>query len=414
MPSRTKAARSHLSDYYARLKLNPVRHDISSPERMRAHESKRRNLLENRLKLPFLLWDGAKVLEFGPASGENAVVLARHGARLTFVEPLDYLIAELRENFSRYGVADRIEAVHADVVETFRSSRKYDVVFAEGFIQCLDEPYAAISKLSGFLADGGFLIVSAPNTCGTFIEFLKKVYLELIFNSLGIVDSEHRLKAARRLFAAQFARINHSRSFDSWAKDNLLSPLYRLKNFLELPEMLAALPADVHLYSSWPNYLYCDDMTWHKTVKGAAAARQDCLDGYNARVPHFLHGLPLPQGELELFNPREGEELAGAIRGCMAKLDRAIEEKAADAALVVGALKALRCRIKLSAKAVSGLQTVEAWLALFESAATADSQAKYERAWNASAVLESWGIPGHYCVFQRTDLHGAPLRHAAP
>ncbi|PIR18612.1 MAG: hypothetical protein COV48_06565 [Elusimicrobia bacterium CG11_big_fil_rev_8_21_14_0_20_64_6] len=154
-------------------------------------------------------------------------------------------------------------------------------------------------------------------------------------------------------------------------------------------------------------------MTWHKTVKGATAARQDCLDGYNARVPHFLHGLPLPQGELELFNPREGEDLTWAIRGCMAKLDRAIEEKNADAALVVSALKALRDRLKPSAKAARGLQVVEAWLALFESAKTADSQAGYERAWNASALLDSWGIPGHYCVFQRTDLHGARLRRAA-
>lgn len=67
MNAAKKTPSSNLSDYYSRIRLNPADRDISQDGRMRAHEKKRKNLLEHHLKLHFLLRRGARVLEYAAA-----------------------------------------------------------------------------------------------------------------------------------------------------------------------------------------------------------------------------------------------------------------------------------------------------------------------------------------------------------
>lgn len=400
-----KAVHSNLSDYYGRIGLNPVGHDISREERLQRHERKRRNLLERRLKLPFLLWRSARVLEFGPGSGENAIVLARHGARMTFVEPLDYLIAELRAKFTACGVSDRIDSVRRDVLESYRSPSQYDVVFAEGFVQFLDAPVAAVRKLCGFVAPGGFLVISVVHPAGTFLEFVKKVYLEVAASALGRTSDAERFALARRLFEPEFRRINHSRGFESWAKDCVLNPLYRPDSFLDLPELLAALPPDVQLYSSWPNYMNEDDLVWHKNVPDRKAARRDALLGYYARAPHFLHSIPQEAETLPLFDPTDGRAIVTALKSCYTKLDRLISIHSSEPSRALPALDGLRKALRPHRQSALALSIVEDARALFASARAAKDEAAFVRAWTARTLLrKTWGSPGHYFVFQRGGI----------
>ncbi len=396
-------ARSNLSDYYATIKLNPVRHDITDPERMRVHELKRRNLLEYCLKLPVAVWRGSKVLEFGPASGQNAAVLARWGARLTFVEPLPYLLDELKQNFAAWSLEDRIDSINVDVVETFATSKRFDAVFAEGFIQCLDNPPAGIRKLCSFLNEEGFLVISAVELAGTFIEYVKKVYLELAIQRLAITGAPQRLEAARKLFQGPFSNINHSRGFDSWALDVLLNPLYRPAHFMELPPVLEALPDDVQLYSSWPNYVNDDDLVWHKNIKTGTFLRKQTLNGYYARYPHFLHSIP-QKGELPLFAPKDGRAIADAIRKCAREIDKVFDREATPKS-VAASLASLERRYRRFPEGAQGAAVLASAVRLFGSIERAKTIEHYARAWRMCGVLSSaWGSPGQYLVFHRSGL----------
>lgn len=396
---------SNLSDYYGRIGLNPVGHDISREKHLRLHERKRRNLLEHHLKLPFQTWKGARVIEFGPGSGENAVVLARHGARMTFVEPLDYLIAELKGKFTALGVPDAIETVHHEVLEKFETSERYDFVFAEGFVHFLDDPVKGVRRLSSYLAPEGFLVISVVHPVGTFIEFIKKVYLEMMASALGRDSAEARFELARGLFEGPFKAINHSRGFESWAKDCVLNPLYRPRHFLDLPEVLAGLPANFSLYSSWPNYAVGDDLIWHKNIQSAADLRAATIRGYYARAPHFLHSIPQPGGALPLFAPTDGRRVVSALAACYAKLDAAIDRRASGPRSALIALAGLRSTLRPLPQSKQALAVVDAAIALFKAAGHASSEAAFKRVWDGRGLFRKvWGSPGHYFVLHNTGL----------
>jgi 2-polyprenyl-3-methyl-5-hydroxy-6-metoxy-1,4-benzoquinol methylase len=394
--------RSNLSDYYDPIRLNPVGHDISRKESLLLHERKRRSLLEHHLKLPFPMWRGLRVLEFGPASGENAVVLARAGARMTFVEPLDYLIQELKEKFASFQLSDRIEAVHHEVLEKFQTSDRFDVVLAEGFVHFLDDPAGGLRKLSSFVSPGGFLIVSVLNTPGTFIEFIKAAYVDMTASILGRRGDQEKLELVRALFADQFKRINHSRGFEKWIRDTVLNPLYRPRHFVDFPEALAALPEDFILYSSWPNYLHHDDLVWHKNIKDVSTVRQESLDSHSARAAHFIHSVPQRPDSLALFDPADGRRIMKALDTCYEKINRGLVAHAGPAAHLA-ALSGLRRALARHPQARQSLRVVDEAISLFQAARKARDEKAFVKAWaDRKLFREIWGSPGHYMVFEKT------------
>ena len=241
---------------------------------------------------------------------------------------------------------------------------------------------------------------------GNFIEFTKRCWLEQASAVLGLVSDGRRLELARRFFAPEFERINHSRAFESWAKDMVLNPLYRPRSFLGFPEILAAAPKGVSLYSSWPNYLHSDDLLWHKNVRDEAAWRQAALDGYYARAPHFLHSVPRPEGGLPLFEPGQGRRVAAALSACYRRLDRLIRSRRAEPREALAALGALRGSFPRGKQSGPALQVIDDALALFTAARSARGEAALVRAWRGCGPLRRlWGTPGHYVVLHKTGLY---------
>src|SRR5262245_60195062 len=92
-----------LLEYYTANQINPDPITLETSEQWAVHVSKRRTLYERHLGIPVSLLRGQRVLEFGCHSGENALVLAHAGARLTLVEPNTSVHEPLQALFSRYG-----------------------------------------------------------------------------------------------------------------------------------------------------------------------------------------------------------------------------------------------------------------------------------------------------------------------
>jgi predicted O-methyltransferase YrrM len=105
---------SSLQDYYQRNKINPGEIALDTEERWRAHVAKRTNLFENHLHIPLRFLLNKSVLEFGCASGENALVLADAGAHLTLIEPNEAMHPRLLGLFERFNVRHRLHGFHKD------------------------------------------------------------------------------------------------------------------------------------------------------------------------------------------------------------------------------------------------------------------------------------------------------------
>ncbi len=123
-----------LVSYYRESHFNPVPIDLQTSAEWQSHVTKRRNLYEKHLNIPFVLLPRHSVLEFGCNSGENSLVLASFGANLTLVEANEQVLPRLKENFKRHNLESQITSLINEGIEDFVADKLYDIVIAEGFL----------------------------------------------------------------------------------------------------------------------------------------------------------------------------------------------------------------------------------------------------------------------------------------
>src|SRR5438874_1781855 len=107
--------------YYQQSKFNPVPVSLDTPQAWLSHCAKRRSLYERHLSIPLALIRDKTVLEFGCNTGENSLVLASLGAKLTLVEPNEQALEALRWNFKRFGLESQIAQVVPASINEFQS-----------------------------------------------------------------------------------------------------------------------------------------------------------------------------------------------------------------------------------------------------------------------------------------------------
>lgn len=291
-----------LHEYYRHNKFNPTTFDISSDDKLRLHRIKRNNLYVNKLSIPNMIWKNLRVLEVGCSSGENSLLYAQMGAKLTLVEPLEDSVEKLKQLFIHFGIQDSVEQIFVDVVENVYLSGKYNIIVAEGFINSIKRKKEVIRKLFEGLATEGLLIISTADSIGSFIECFKSALAQLYCRKNNIETFDSKVEAVRPFFEEDFKKIPHSRAFELWVKDILINPIYTdypLYDFDEIVEDLKDL--NPFYYSSWPSYRHANDLTWHKkTVENGRALRQ-VVDGYNLRRMSFLLGEEMDEKEAMMF-----------------------------------------------------------------------------------------------------------------
>lgn len=399
--------KSPLTDYYTSSKLSPVEHDVSSTQKYATHEKKRKNLIEFWLKLPLRVFRGARVLEVGPGSGENALVLARQGARLTLVEPVDFLRDKLRAKFASAGLSSNIEALHEQLLENFETDQRFDVVIAEGFLGCLPNRGELLHKLSNCVDSEGFLFIAVPHPVGMFVEQVKAIYLLMLIHATGASSKEQQNQCAERLYLEDFSKIRHSRSFEAWVWDSLLAPraLMGKAGHWSFVDMRAHLGPDYYLYSSWPNYLNHDEFVWHKNLRSIEQIHQSTLDGYYARLPHFIDGLSSTDvGGADLVLPVAGREIERQVLACSDRLEQAAAGSFASLDPLITSLHQLSDELAKHVAANKARTVVDATLALIKSTHHSRDATAFESTYKSSPLRMTWGIPYHYCLFHRSDL----------
>lgn len=103
---------------------------------------------------------GARVLDLGCGTGEDAIRFAQRGMRVTAVDIASEMIAELDLKARAAGVADRIDARVSDIESLESPHESFDAIFSNfGAINCLSNLTSLRVLASTALRPGGHLIL---------------------------------------------------------------------------------------------------------------------------------------------------------------------------------------------------------------------------------------------------------------
>ena len=299
---------STLLDYYKDHNLNPVPIPIDTESEWNEHVKRRRNLYERHLKIPVSFFSKKDVLEFGCNSGENSLYLSYLGAKLTLVEPNEKVHPRLIELFRKHNKIKSISKLIPLGIDEFRSTGKYDVVIAEGFLNALKNRNETLRNISRLVKEGGFGIITEDDRYGCFIECLKQVTLKRICE-LSQVDyhSKESFRIAIQLFGEEYNKLNTTRPIRTWWKDAIVSPFNTgefLWSFLDVITILEEEGCE--FWASSPAWSTVDSFQWYKNHVTTGDRHKALKRNFRDNLPYILTGICM---DLSQFTPVTNEIL---------------------------------------------------------------------------------------------------------
>ena len=248
-------------DYYRERGISPVKQDISNIDR----HFGRRAALYRFLGIPPLYVERARVLEFGPGSGDNALHTASLApARYVLVDGNPRAVEETTAQLEATGLPSTAFEVVERYVEDFACAEHFDLVLAEGMIPFQDDPARIAGHVASFVRPGGILVITTADSASAIGEIGRRILANrLIPPSLPYDERRRRLAP---VFAPHLATLGGmSRSVDDWIDDNIAHPLTgRLFSIGDAIRLLA--PHGFTIYGSSPQFL--TDWRWYKQLYG--------------------------------------------------------------------------------------------------------------------------------------------------
>lgn len=386
-----------LYQYYSTQSVRPTYADFDGDAELSSYEALRKNVFY-RLMLPPAVFAGKRLLEFGPDTGENSLVFARWGARLTLVEPNTEAHPYIRRYFSKFGLDDHLDGVVAAGLLEFAAPNKFDMIDAEGFIYTIQPNSAWIKKTGECLVRDGFLIVSYMELYGGFMELLLKAIYKRVIRDQAYPAG---IETAKLLFLPKWNSVQHTRKIDSWFMDVIENPFVRKKYFIDPVELLKDMhTGGFRLYSSWPNYRDALAMHWIKSpLDHEEEVRASIAFVEQSRLSHLLGR--------KCFMPSISQELSDNLASLVQMTDGLIDVCSQDAATAaekcVGRIDGLLGatddkNLNAAREILSMTQTVFQLMQMDE----VDRLIEFCR--KDKTFISTWGTPAHYAVFQRTAV----------
>ncbi len=392
-----------LHEYYKDRDFKPTFAGFKSDVELDRYEFGRRTLFRDLLGLPPRIFEGGRVCEFGPDTGENALVLARWGAHVTLVEPNPAAWQEIRAYFRRYGLAEQLGDIIGETVESFHSDVRFDLIIAEGFIYTVQPNEMWLSKFRELLTPSGFAVINYLDQAGCLFELV----WSMLYARYQQVSGEQGVDAAWSLFEPKWNSIAHTRPFESWVKDVLENPFVRLKYLINPAELSAkALQLGLAMHSSWPRYNDPFHPFWHKRIPNEATleARRRAFIGrsklsFAFARPLFAVGSEVRTAEINVAVLGLVEAIDGLIDGWDANL----AARAQDAVTVLE--KALTGQDVMAGDTErSAVRAIlEALDRTFDLLEAGDPAAIRQHMRTNESLIETWGSTTHYVVFRRMD-----------
>lgn len=388
-----------LFDFYSRQEILPTFGDFKTQEALDRQARYRRNLYEEKLHLPIALFKGAKVVEFGPDSGENALVCAQWGAQLSLVEPNPKALDPIRAYFTQFGLNEHLDGLYptdmASFAKVHASQGPFDFVIAEGFLHAVRPDRVWIDVIKTLLAPDGFAVVFTHDPAGMFTDQLLKAIQVRVRELTGLGS----VPAAKMVFQAKWDAIPHIRPLEAWVMDQLENPFIRLHSChdpIQLGRTLAE--GGLRTVSSWPPMVDNMDMYWHKTVLGENALLENQERFYRHNRLSYMLGRPLFCGM-----PAPDDLVDGIFEALDALIDRFVPETAMQ--LRTG-LELLEVHLQREAApmrrqdlthALAFLASIQTILALMIGG---DAEQLATFCQGDEAFIKNWGLPVHFRVLR--------------
>jgi hypothetical protein len=395
-------AEDKLFNYYERQDVLPTFGDFKSSAELDAYAGQRRELFADKLVLPPRLFRNADVLEFGPDSGENALVFAGWGANMTLAEPNRHAHPKIQSYFAHFGLTERLRELALADVEGFRSDRRFDIIDAEGFIYTVQPTENWLGIFHGLLNPDGYAVVSYYERYGGFFELA----LKAIHAAGKALTGRPALETARMLFEAKWNSIPHTRSFESWLMDVLENPFVRYRYFLDAAALCtAAHEQGFDIHSAWPAYRDSLDIYWHKKVLPGDEKLRRAVRHLDRSRLSFLGGR-----KLYLVGKADAvEAISASIEALVLDVDALIDDPfGASLPRVVASLDSLRETIRTTDVLADDAADIEAIIAtldsfhrIFGAIGRRDASAVTALTQTDPAFINSWGQPAHFLVVRK-------------
>lgn len=334
-------------DFYRELEISPVRQDVSDPQKHLA----RRAALYRHLGIPPHYVRGARVLEFGPGSGYNALYTASLGpSRYVLVEQNPKGVADMRELFGRFSV--RGTEIVESLAEDFESDERFALVIAEGMLPYAVGPIELVKKIGRFVEPGGILIVTCVDGPGALDTIARRLVGWRVVPPE--MDPRQRVAPLVQVFDAHLRTLpGRSRPTEDWVLDNVVQPF--TGSLFSIPDALEALGSDFEAYGASPHFLA--DWRWYKAIPEDERQNDFVLSAYQRTILNFIdyrNALPPHDEELGnllirrcndiygLMQQRENNGLAAIpqIAAILAEIQNAVAPLAPQTAEALGALRA--------------------------------------------------------------------------
>ncbi len=391
-----------MAAFYREHQFNPVFIDVEKAKVWEAHQVKRGNLYERHLGIPLAFLRGRSVVSFGCNSGENELVFAAAGARVTLVEPNEQVHVRLRALFRQFGLEGQIAAlVHAGV-EDFAADERYDLVLAEGFLFTLPNRNEMVVKLGRLAAPGGFTVISFMDRYGCLIELTRRMVFLRACQLAGITalrEGDECFDVARRLYGDDFARLNASRTFEAWVMDNFVSPFVVAKYMWTYAELMALVEkAGCEVHSTSPRWSLVDHFGWYKNCTTTAERHRRLMADWHRMFPYFLTGSPptcqdpgLAAPEVVEATGRLIQEVGGFTLDSAAAVDRISLPAALHAYLTEGT-------------GPQWQQLATELKGLYEAARSRTLEPLVAAYLGSESLRRLWGTSYHYLCFRRSGF----------
>lgn len=294
-------------DFYEKNAISPNAQDLSDLDR----HFQRREALYRHLGIAPGLVAGARVVEFGPGPGHNALYTASLGpAEYVLVDANSVAVAGARALLDRYDLEPTQWRVVEELIENFSDPNRFDMVLCEGVLSWRADPLPLLQKVSDVVAPGGILVITCIDSVGYFAECLRRL-LATVLADPG-ASTQENAGILTPVFSPHLETLEGmSRSHRDWVIDNLLAP-YHGRPF-SIGDAILALDGNFDAYGSSPRWQ--SDRRWYKDVHGEGQQyNSSALTSYHRNLhnhldPRFPHG------------PREESDNLALLAACDRVLD---------------------------------------------------------------------------------------------
>lgn len=392
-----------LYSYYKERGILPTYARFKTAGDLRRYAAQREEIFRDKLHLPAQMFEGSRLVEFGPDSGENSLVFAGWGAELVLVEPNSGAWQHITGYFDRFGLSQKLLSLKKTDLQKFKTRNKFRFIDAEGFIYTIRPESLWLRLFHNILEKNGFFIIFYCEKAGSFLELVLKL-IHTRAKKLTGLDSR---TIAWKLFREKWGSIPHTRSFDSWVMDVLDNPFVRSKYLFSAASIYTkAVKTGFSFYSSWPSYRDGLAVYWHKKQIAPEEKISGDIDFINRSCMSFAFGKKM---FLCSGSQKSIKKASKALRQLVSLVDRSID--AFDASLLKrasGCLDTVKMIIKSKEVLTDSFRDKKEALALcgsidkiFKILIKGDTGGLIKFCNSDPLFIRSWGQPYHCVVFRK-------------